>query len=223
MIYFCSLDGIGKIKAGMTSIDTTNNSIVAISPIRFSSEELFSLLEKKEYYNAVQEMKNEKRKREWLSARLLMKEILGEEKEIVYSPTGKPRLKDKSYHISISHTKGYVAVALQKDKPVGIDIEQLSDRVNHIRHRFMNPAEEETLSVKNETVHLLLHWSAKESLFKILDDNRLAFNTDLHISPFEPEINQWSKFQSFETKTKERQSFTVDYLVTDDYVVTVAK
>ena len=67
---------------------------------------------------------SERRKMEWLSVRVLLYSMLQEDKEIVYSSEGKPFLSDHSFYISISHTKGYVAVGLHSLDPVGIDIEQ---------------------------------------------------------------------------------------------------
>lgn len=55
--------------------------------------------------------------------------MLQEDKEIGYSSEGKPHLTDNSSFISISHTKGYVAVILSSVAPVGIDIEQYGQRV----------------------------------------------------------------------------------------------
>ena len=200
-----------------------NDLIIAISPIRFSSIELLSLLENKDYYTSIQEKKSESRKQEWLSIRLLLKEILGEEKEIVYCESGKPVLKDQSYNISISHTKGYISLILNKNKSVGIDIERISNRVYNIRSRFLNEKEEVNISTQNELIHLLLHWSAKETLFKILEENDVDFKTQLHIYPFEPIINEWGQFMASETKTEKKETFVIDYLVTKEYVLTAVK
>ena len=42
------------------------------------------------------------------------------EKEIAYYSSGRPYLKDGSRYISISHTRGYVAVALHSSYEVGM-------------------------------------------------------------------------------------------------------
>ena len=55
---------------------------------------------------------SERRKMEWLSVRVLLYSMLQEDKEIGYSLEGKPYLTDHSFFISISHTKGYVAVKI---------------------------------------------------------------------------------------------------------------
>lgn len=67
--------------------------------------------------------------------------VAGEEKTIEYAPSGKPHLADSSYFISISHTRGYVAVILSAVSEVGIDIEQYGQRVHKVAHKYMRPDE----------------------------------------------------------------------------------
>ena len=197
------------------------DSIIGITTIEESSEELLSRLEKKENYLPVLAKMSEHRKREWLSARVLLKELLGEEKEIRYTDSGKPYLADCSSFISISHTKGYVAVIVNKERPVAIDIEQIASRVERVRTRYMNATEEQNLSKENPLIHLLLHWSAKESLFKWMDESDINFQTQLHIHPFEPKIDEWAEFTAHETRTDKQQEFRIHNIVTDKYVLTV--
>ena len=67
---------------------------------------------------AVRGITAEKRRRERLAARLLLMR-LGQTGDIVYDRHGKPGIFDESAHISISHTQGWVVVAVA-DRPVGI-------------------------------------------------------------------------------------------------------
>ena len=86
------------------------------------------------------------RKLEWLAVRVLLYTMLGEEKEIHYYSNGGPYLADGSFSISISHTKGYVAVLLSEPgKRVGIDIECYSERVRKVAHKFMREDEKKFL------------------------------------------------------------------------------
>ncbi|GHT08366.1 siderophore biosynthesis protein [Bacteroidia bacterium] len=211
-----------------------NESLIGVAPILGDSELLLSQLDKKNKYLPFLEKMAEHRKREWLSVRVLLKEMLGEEKEILYLPSGKPYLADHSGYIGISHTKlgiagqarsdkllsGYVALILNKDEEVAIDIERISSRIKNIRSRFVNEAEEQSLSKANEMTHLLLYWSAKESIFKRLDAENVDFKTQLHIAPFEPFTGEWSSFKACETRTEKQHTFTVNYFVHKDYVLT---
>lgn len=107
---------------------------------------------------------SERRKMEWLSVRVLLYSMLQEDKEIVYSSEGKPFLSDHSFYISISHTKGYVAVALSSLNSVGIDIEQYGQRVHRVSDRYIRPDEQVESYQEDLTWGLLLYWSAKETI-----------------------------------------------------------
>jgi phosphopantetheinyl transferase len=193
----------------------------AVAAIPETSEELLARLEHKEWYLPALQKMGDHRKREWLAVRVLLKEITGEEKRILYTGGGKPYLEDRSYYISISHTKNYVAVCLHTDHPVAIDIEQISPRAEKIRSRFMSETEEKKLSAVNPLVHTLLHWSAKETLFKYLDENDIEFKSQLHIDAFEPVTGAWDTFTATETRTGECRVFEIRYLVDKEYVVTM--
>lgn len=80
-----------------------------------SLEELLALLPHKEKYEeGIGKFTAVSRKLEWLAVRVLLYTMLGEEKEIHYYSNGGPYLADGSFSISISHTKGYVAVLLSE-------------------------------------------------------------------------------------------------------------
>ena len=107
-----------------------------------SSDELLGMLEHKaDYSSFLERVSAEKRRQERFASRVLLKELLGEEVRVDYHSTGAPFLACVPLYISISHTKDYVAVILDK-RPTGIDIEYRSDRILKIRSRFMNPEEE---------------------------------------------------------------------------------
>jgi phosphopantetheinyl transferase len=208
-----------------------NRSKIGIAPIDKDSETLLSQMKHGDRYLPAIEKMTEKRKCEWLTVRTLLKTLLGEEKEIAYQPNGKPYLSDHSYHVSISHTNykgvhdnnllGYVAMVLNEEKEVAIDIEMISPRVLKIKDRFLTEEEAKSISADNEIIHLLLHWSAKESVFKILDTENVDYQSQIHISPFKPVIGEWGSFEACETRTKQQHVFCVHYFVHEDYVLTV--
>jgi phosphopantetheinyl transferase len=134
--------------------------IIQTEAITKTPEALLSQLKRQEWYAPALARMSLPRQSEWLTVRVLLKNLLGEEKQILYTDSGKPYLADSSYFISISHTQGHVAVALDEKDPVAIDIEHISPRVERIRSRFMSEAEEENLSNTHPLLHLLLHWSA---------------------------------------------------------------
>ena len=120
-----------------------------------------------------------RRMREILAVRCLLKAMTGEEQRVLYDKDGKPlapqQMESVRYengkeihyvwsHLSISHTDGWAAVILS-DHPVGIDIERLGRKVQHVTSHFLKAPEMEFLQ---DDVELHIAWCFKESLFKIL-------------------------------------------------------
>lgn len=157
------------------------------------------------------------RQQEWLSVRMLLYYLLNEHKDIGYLPSGRPFLLDGSFHISISHTKGYVAVILG-NTPVGIDIEQYGQRVHKVAHKFMRDDEVAVPYQDDDTWSLLLHWSAKEVMFKCMQTAEVDFRKHLHIASFSPQ--KQGVFQTKEYRTEQQRSFQIHYLLNPDFVLT---
>lgn len=159
------------------------------------------------------------RRSEWLAVRVLLYTLLGEEKEIAYYPSGKPYLSDGSAAISISHTKGYAAVllGLPGTQP-GIDIERYGERVRRVADKYMRE-DEKTASFQGTDIwSLLLHWSAKETMFKCMNTSEVDFREHLHIFPFE--IEKEGVFSAAEYRTAENRKFIIHYSLFSDFVLT---
>lgn len=169
------------------------------------------------YDQAMTRFTSSHRQQEWLSVRLLLYRLLGEHKEICYLPSGKPYLADHSFYISISHTKGYVAVILGK-MPVGIDIEQYAQRVHKVAHKYMREDEVVSSYQDDDTWSLLLHWSAKEVMFKCMEVAEVDFRKHLHIAPFT--LRKQGCFCAQEYRTEQQRQFLIHYLLCPDFVLT---
>lgn len=165
-----------------------------------------------------QKYTNPTRIKEWLAVRSLIKEVLGFEKIVSYDEEGKPYFADNSFQISISHTKGYVAILLHSTKLVGLDIEQMGDRAGKLKKRFLSELEIKALDTNNESVHVLLHWSAKETLFKIMPEIEIDFIHHLHIDAFQ--LKEEGSFSASESKSEEKRSYQIHYKVFADFVLT---
>lgn len=165
-------------------------------------------------------LKSEKRILEKLAVRVLLKELCGEEKRIAYLSSGKPYLVDKSAFVSFSHTSGYVAVAIHPKKEVGIDIEQYGTRVQRLFQRFVREDEIPSIKAGDEVYALLLHWSAKETMFKLMEQADVDFLEHLRIWNFQPEGS--GSMDAVEYRTEKRQSFHINYETHPDYVLTYA-
>ena len=107
--------------------------------------------------------------------RRVLTAMLGIEPVIEHNADGKPIIAE--YHISISHTVGYVAVVLSQEYEVGVDIEYVSDRVTRIAQRFLRSDE-----LFTNSTDILIAWCAKETMYKLFSSDHLGFQ-DMKVEP----------------------------------------
>ena len=193
--------------------------LLGISKMEESREALLHLFpenlwpEVMAYINGV---RSDRRAIEWLSTRIMLLELLGKEQIIHNREDGSPFLENGKPYISISHTRDYAAILLHDSCPVGIDIEIRSERVKKIADKFIS--ENEYIDPAQRTIHQLLHWSAKECLFKLMNEQGIDFRKHLFVHPFTPAVK--GVITATESKTDQACSFTVHYEVHPDYVLT---
>ena len=195
---------------------------IGVWKINETIEELWNLTPnsvKTCYQKELAKFTSQRRQQEWLSARLLLTLLLNKPAVVEYKKDGKPYLKNSPLNISISHTKGYVAVAICKQS-IGIDIEQYNTRIHHISERFLHPDEHPLPYAGNDTWGLLLYWSAKESVYKCMEHPNPDFRK-LRLEDFIPA----SKGNTYmeELASGQQKKFNVNYLIAKDFVLTWAK
>ena len=197
-----------------------DNPVVGIWKVDETVEQLRSMFHLFSIYEeGFSRFSAEKRKQEWLAVRILLKELCGgEEKEIAYCPSGKPYLKDGSACVSFSHTHGYVAVAIHPSMNVGIDIEQYGTRVRRVASRFIREDEKVSVEAGDEVYALLLHWSAKETMFKLMEDEAVDFLEHLRIFPFT--LQESGVMEAQEYRSSKERKFLIHYDTHPDYVLT---
>lgn len=112
--------------------------------------------------------RSDRRCREWLATRLLIKDMLGAYSPVRYDANGKPFLGPcGNACISISHTDGMVAV-LMSDGGIqaAVDIERIAPRISRIKDKFLTPSEIERIPEDRMLECLYIHWCAKEAMYK---------------------------------------------------------
>jgi phosphopantetheinyl transferase len=132
------------------------------------------------------EKKTIKRQLEWMAIRLILKKLLRTEEkiELVYDEYGKPHLNGIKKHISISHTKQFVAIIVHENKHVGIDIELVTLRIEKIKHKFLSKKESEWTKENHSLEKLFIIWGAKESVYKIYSEGGIDFKKMLEVKKF---------------------------------------
>ena len=123
-------------------------------------------------------------KKEWLATRTLLNQLNGNKSQIRYHNDGRPFLEYGQTNISISHTKNFVAVMLLTENLPGIDIELKSREVGRVARRFLSPEEYDGCMAQTEyrNRNLLIHWCAKEAVFKMIPFGNIEFSTDILIT-----------------------------------------
>lgn len=163
--------------------------------------------------------------------------MLSVEGEVSYAhtPSGAPYLLGEHMpYLSISHTEGYVAVALSEHQPIGIDIERIGHQVARVVYRFLTPRELRLLPDNPKdwllAVHLL--WSAKEAAYKLTNPPSQSLSSFELVDALDTiaEGRQGTFVLSYkDTEAEDLQQcsisprlITIDYTTHDDYVVALA-
>jgi len=164
----------------------------------------------------LQATRNKQRRLEMIAVNRLLQAMLGSDDFILtHETSGRPVLN--GFNIGISHTKGYAVVILSKTRNVAVDIEYRSERVNKIVHKFMRNDE-----VAATTEARLLHWCAKETLYKLLSDEQLQFD-EMFVTPFSlaETLSEDEQDRHFDIQNKRSgRTHLVHYRLTTDYVLT---
>ena len=142
---------------------------------KYSDEEKFSadlISDEKEFENLKQ--KSPKRLIEKQMVRQMLRKILPNHK-IRYHENGQPYLEPFDKFVSVSHSFPYAVLAIS-EKKIGVDIEQVKDRIDKIKLKFLHPKEIDWLSrVESGIEHLTAVWCIKEALFKIHSSKQWSF------------------------------------------------
>ena len=160
---------------------------------KYSEEEEFSadlISDEKEFENLKQ--KSPKRLIEKQMVRQMFKKILPKHK-IRYYENGQPYLEPFDKFVSVSHSFPYAVLAIS-EKKIGVDIEQIKDRIGKIKHKFLHPNEIDWLSRAESGIeYLTAIWCIKEALFKIHSSKQWSFKEFYVVDEFL--LDQFSKIK----------------------------
>lgn len=162
-----------------------------------------------------------KRACEILTVRILIRQIFGDPAQLAYHSSGAPYVPHFNGHISISHTRSCIALGIHPSQPIGIDVETLTERICRIQKKFINTAEAEQLSPQYPVTGATFLWSAKESLFKVMQTSGVDFRTHLHVTPINPAITA-GRVSAYQTRTTPVVHYKIHYRLYSDFVLTAA-
>jgi 4'-phosphopantetheinyl transferase len=195
----------------------------AIWKIEEEAEELYSQLQLDEQEKAYYEqLKVGKRNLHWLGTRVLLRKMLRTDEYIHFKVDahGKPYLVNLPYHISLSHSFDYAAVMISKE-PVGIDIEQVKEKVERIAHKFMRKEEMAFINDTDKINRLYVCWCAKEAVYKCYGQKEISFADNILLEPFNFEGHGLVKAHL--NKGEISLNYDVGYLQYQDYMIGYVK
>ena len=130
-----------------------------------------------EEFAAAQGFLRERRRREYLTWRAVVRRELGADVTIGYNAAGAPVVGDGRACVGVSHCAGRVAVCLSAT-PCAVDIEPESRDFSRALPRYISP-EERALSA--DPLFPAVVWCAKEALYKYAGRPGLDMLRDLRI------------------------------------------
>lgn len=142
-----------------------------------------------EYESIPETITHPEKRLEFIAGRVLARNLLealgkpfrGVTKDIF----GKPFFKQNTFQLSLSHSYPYVAALTDSRKSVGIDLEQIKEKLLKIGPRVLHTSEFKDAGT-DEVKHCI-YWCAKEALIKIYGKKDLVFAEHLLVAPFKRE------------------------------------
>ena len=107
--------------------------------------------------------------------RALINELFDEKMYLDHHDNGKPYIENNSINISITHTEKYVAVILDEDDEVGIDLESLDRDFSAVEKKALSEDEIEDLDDERKNEQLAIYWCAKEAIYKLTSQYGVDF------------------------------------------------
>lgn len=120
------------------------------------------------------------RKKEFLASRFLLWQMLKDDSvKFGQDENGRLLCANRSENISITHSGDMVGAIISGKRKVGIDIEAIRPKVLRIRHKFINENEAAVLGQEPSVKDLILCWSAKETVYKLMRIPGLSFKEQI--------------------------------------------
>ncbi len=201
------------------SRELDNGATISIWEIVESEEELLNLCSiPNDEIEELQLTKSVARRREKLAVRALLNELFDGKVYLGHHDNGRPFLQNSLTEISISHTNRYVCVLTHPEESVGVDIESLNRDFSAVEKKALSVEEIENLSEKSRNLHLAIHWSAKEAIYKRMSLSDVDFSKQIEIKRFTP--RESGEIDAvFITRDGQEMEFEVNYETFDNHIL----
>ena len=162
-------------------------------------------------------LKSDEMKKQFLAVRKLIQLNGISLDSLRYSSEGIPFLNNEK-NISISHTKGFSAIAISP-KPVGIDIQDFRDKILNISTKFIN-SEEIDLIDPSSIKELTLVWCIKEATYKVHRKPGLDFKDEIKIKSISENLTH----SIIKVEKLDKKHFYESFNITEsDYICSIVQ
>lgn len=135
----------------------------------------------------LEEIPHPEKKIESLAARLMLKELLRSwglpYPGVFKNDCDKPILRDYNFPISLSHAKDYAIAIIHREKEVGIDMEQVRQKIKRVSHKFLSARELDGCAGNLDKMTVL--WVVKEAIYKLYGKKKISLIQNIKTQAFE--------------------------------------
>lgn len=193
---------------------------IAVWQVTESEEELIKLSSTpSDELEEISYIRSESLRRQKLAVRALLNELFEDKVYLSHHDNGRPYIENSVTNISITHTEKYVAVILNDNEDVGIDIESLSRDFSAVEKKALSEDELDDLeedSKRNE--QLAIYWCAKEAIYKKLGQYDVNFAEQIEVEKFRPKKDGELE-ATFEDEDGMEEEFDLEYIEFDNHVL----
>ena len=198
-----------------------NTAKIAVWKITETEEELIELSSTpSDEMEEISFIKSESLRKQRLAVRALLNELFGEKVYLAHHDNGKPYIENDSINISISHTEKYVAVILDQNDEVGIDIESLDRDFSAVEKSALSEDEIDDLDddKMEKNFQLAIYWCAKEAIFKKISKYNVDFAEQIEIEKFRN--NEEGELEAtFIHKDGYEEEYKLEYITFDRHLL----
>ena len=196
-----------KTLIGVWQVTETEEELKAMSSIPSDELEEISFI------------RSESLRRQKLAVRALPDVLFEEKVYLSHHDNGKPYIENCVTNISITHTEKYVAVILNDNEDVGIDIESLSRDFSSVEKKALSEDEIDDLEDdEKRNGQLAIYWCAKEAIYKMLGQYDVNFAEQIEVEKFRPKKDGELE-ATFEDEDGYEEEFDLEYIIFDNHVL----
>jgi phosphopantetheine--protein transferase-like protein len=196
-----------KTRIGVWQVTETEEELKALSSVPSDELEEISFI------------RSESLRRQKLAVRALLDTMFEDKVYLSHHDNGKPYIENCVTNISITHTEKYVAVILNDNEDVGIDIESLARDFSSVEKKALSEDEIDDLEEDDKrNGQLAIYWCAKEAIYKMLGQYDVNFAEQIEVEKFRPKKDGELE-ATFEDEDGFEEEFDLEYIIFDNHVL----